>query len=279
MSKLNFAVKHVKRSGVTRDLPYGREELRWVANSSTLIYGERDAILIDTFTTIDQNDELVEWVRSFGRRLQAVYITHGHGDHFFGLAQLQRAFPQAELVIAPAGLPTAAFQASDAYVESFWGKLFPGQIPDPIVLPLPLRDARLDLEGREIRVIDTGFTDTENTTSVWVPEIELLVSGDVVYDDTHPYLTETDAGSRQVWLTALDMLQELEATTIVPGHGRLRIVGPEVIDDTATYLRDFDAAVGRSADAAALFDSMMRKHGNRVNPGSLWGAAKKALQS
>jgi glyoxylase-like metal-dependent hydrolase (beta-lactamase superfamily II) len=278
MSKLNFAVKHVKRSGVTRDLPYGREELRWVANSSTLIYGERDAILIDTFTTLEQNDDLVEWVRSFEKRLRAVYITHGHGDHFFGLAQLQQAFPQAELVIAPAGLPTAEFQASDAYVEAFWGKLFPGQIPDPIVLPLPLRDARMDLEGREIQVIDTGFTDTENTTAVWVPEIDLLVSGDVVYDDTHPYLAETDAGSRQVWLTALDKLRELEATTIVPGHGRLRTVGPEAIGETATYLRDFDAAVGQSADAAALFDAMMLKHGNQLNPGSLWGGAKRAMQ-
>src|SRR5882757_1435079 len=62
---LNYAVRTARRAGLTRDLPYGPDDLQWVANSSTLIYGDRDAVLIDTYTSIDQNAELVEWVRSF----------------------------------------------------------------------------------------------------------------------------------------------------------------------------------------------------------------------
>ena len=41
----------IRRPGLTRDLPPGKEELMWVANSSTLILGERDAVLVDTFLT------------------------------------------------------------------------------------------------------------------------------------------------------------------------------------------------------------------------------------
>ena len=45
---LHWKVLTIKRPGLSRDLPAGKEELMWVANSSTLIYGGRDAVLVDT---------------------------------------------------------------------------------------------------------------------------------------------------------------------------------------------------------------------------------------
>jgi glyoxylase-like metal-dependent hydrolase (beta-lactamase superfamily II) len=69
-------------------LPAGKEELTLVANSSTLIYGKREAVLVDTFLTTKQSADLLNWVVASGKNLSAIYITHGHGDHFFGLASL-----------------------------------------------------------------------------------------------------------------------------------------------------------------------------------------------
>ncbi len=66
----------------------------WVANSTTLIHGQTDAILVDTFLTIEQSQRLLEWVAASGKNLKAIYITHGHGDHFFGLAPLHGAVSQ-----------------------------------------------------------------------------------------------------------------------------------------------------------------------------------------
>ena len=59
---LHWNVFASKRPGLGRDLPPGNEALRWVANSSTLIYGERDAVLVDTLLTIDQAQALLDWV-------------------------------------------------------------------------------------------------------------------------------------------------------------------------------------------------------------------------
>src|SRR5580700_4987296 len=61
---LSWDVLTIRRPGLTRDLPAGKEELMWVANSSTLIHGERDAVLVDTFLTIKQIADFAE----LGRR-------------------------------------------------------------------------------------------------------------------------------------------------------------------------------------------------------------------
>ena len=89
---------HDKAPGLVRDLPPGKEELMWVANSSTLIWGERDAILVDTFLTTDQSQTLLDWVLASGKNLTAIYITHGHGDHFFGISTVLERFPGARFV-------------------------------------------------------------------------------------------------------------------------------------------------------------------------------------
>ena len=50
---LQSSVFVTKRPGLNRELPPGYESLAWVPNSSTLIYGERDAVLVDTFLTVE----------------------------------------------------------------------------------------------------------------------------------------------------------------------------------------------------------------------------------
>ncbi|GGT74284.1 hypothetical protein GCM10010272_17200 [Streptomyces lateritius] len=48
-SALQYETLCMRRSGLTRDLPPGTpKELQWVVNTATLIFGERDAVLVDT---------------------------------------------------------------------------------------------------------------------------------------------------------------------------------------------------------------------------------------
>src|ERR1700752_1288746 len=91
----------------TRDLPPGATERKWSPISSTLISGERDAVLVDTFITMEQNRALAEWVVASGKNLTTIYATHGHGDHFFGVNTIQQRFPNARLVAARGHLGNA----------------------------------------------------------------------------------------------------------------------------------------------------------------------------
>jgi hypothetical protein len=71
-----------QRGSATQGVPPGKEALTWVANTVTLIWGERDALLVDTFLGDAQTTELADWIEAKGRTLRTIYLTHGHPDHF-----------------------------------------------------------------------------------------------------------------------------------------------------------------------------------------------------
>ena len=125
---LKWDVFVAKRQGLTRDLPPGKEELMWVPGSATLIYGEKDAVLVDTLLTVEQAKALVEWVAAHGKNVTTIYVTHGHGDHFFGLGAVLDRFPKARAVAMPEVVKVMRRQAAPETVTSFWKAI---SRPDP----------------------------------------------------------------------------------------------------------------------------------------------------
>jgi glyoxylase-like metal-dependent hydrolase (beta-lactamase superfamily II) len=275
MSTLQYDTLLMRREGLTRDLPPGdNEDLRWVTNSATLILGDHDAVLVDTFATVGQNESLIQWVKDHGRQLTHIYLTHGHGDHVYGIGQLLEAFPAARALATVGTLEEARIQATDDYRDGFWGRLFPGQIPVP-VLPELIEGDTLRLEGHTLQIVETGHTDTHGTTSLWVPDIRLVVAGDVVYNNTHMYMAETTRQSRQEWIAALHAIKCLDPVNVVAGHKHPdHTDDPTTIEESIQYLSDFNDAELATSTALELYETVLARHPRRANPGSLWGAVK-----
>ncbi len=117
---------------VTPDPPPGEKRRFFSPISSTLIYGKRDAVLVDTFMTVDQNDVLADWIKGSGKNLTAIYVTHGHGDHWFGIGGLLERFPGARAVASPAVINMMKEQSPEV-LKSWWQARLPGQIPERLV--------------------------------------------------------------------------------------------------------------------------------------------------
>jgi glyoxylase-like metal-dependent hydrolase (beta-lactamase superfamily II) len=277
MSKLNWKLLTKKRNSSTQGLPPGKEALAWVTNTVTLIYGEHDAVLVDTFLSEQHSKELVEWVVASGKNLTTIYVTHAHGDHFFGLKLLLDRFPNAKpIAIAPA-VAAIQDQIKPEFIKSFWEPRFPGQIPSELAAPQVLEGDTFYLEGEELKVIQLGHTDTSNTTALYIPSIALVISGDGVYNDTHLYLAESDENARNEWLHALDKIDALHPEAVVAGHGVLQPdSSPRHIEETRRYILDFNASIKASSSYLEVYEKMLSLYPDRVNPGSLWAAAKAA---
>jgi glyoxylase-like metal-dependent hydrolase (beta-lactamase superfamily II) len=277
MSQLAYRVFTVKRPGLGRDIPPGYESLSWVANSATLIYGERDAVLVDTYLTIDQGVELADQVAAAGKNLTHIYITHGHGDHFFGINALKQRFPNVRAVAPASVVERMVSQFEPEVMDGIFRRLFPGQIPDDPGMAERLDGAAIELEGQLLVPIETGHTDTPDSTSLHVPSIGLIAAGDVVCNGIHLYLAETTAQTRLEWIAALDRLEALAPRAVVAGH---KVPDhdddPHNIAETRQYLRDFNRLAQTTDSPRALFDAMIELYPDRANPGSLWGAANAA---
>ena len=188
----------------------------WAPITSTLLLGEHDAVLIDPPLTLEQADAVGHRLESLERRLTCIVVTHAHGDHWFTAATIAERLGGVE-VVARAGVIEAMHRANDSRA-GFWDRILPGRIPASPVIAVEAPDDEVELEGHRIRLLGAGRTDTDPTAVVHVPDLDLVVAGDVVYDDAHLFLVESDKHGRDAWRGALNMLEALDPAHLVAGH-------------------------------------------------------------
>jgi glyoxylase-like metal-dependent hydrolase (beta-lactamase superfamily II) len=238
-----------------RPRPFG-EALGFDPMTSTLIFGEHDAVLVDAQTTVAEAEALADWVALHHRNLRLIYITHGHADHFYGLSVLLDRFPNARAIATPKSVhEMRKFLAPP--LDEIMHRCWPGQLAPKLVTAEPYENDTFTLEGREIRIIEQGHTDSPYSTSLHVPSIDLVVAGDVVYNQCHMYVGDTTPETRKNWIAALDRLAALKPAIVVAGHKKPGAPdSPSAIQETKRYLLDFDRLQKSAASDEDLFNKM-----------------------
>ena len=204
----------------------------WSPISSTLIYGDTEALLVDPPITIDQARQVAEWVKGFGRGLSAVYITHAHGDHWYGTPTLLEYFPDATVYATQRVIGEMRKSTPGGKPNPRYAALFPGKLSDTPVLARPVPAGGLSVDEQALHAVEVGHSDTDNTTVLHVPSIGLVVAGDVIYNNVHQSVREGRAGGLRAWMDAVDTVASLDPRHVVAGHK-----DPAREDDPATIAR------------------------------------------
>jgi glyoxylase-like metal-dependent hydrolase (beta-lactamase superfamily II) len=266
---------------VAPDIAPGEPARPWPPISSTLIYGDRDAVLVDSFITDEQATAQADWIASTGKNLTTIFATHGHGDHCFGASILLARFPGSRFVAAPSAIQVMRQQTAPEHVAAFWEPRFPKQLPRRLVVAEELRSNVIELEGERLIVVPLGFTDSAGTTCLHVPSLGLVAAGDAAYNGVHLHLSESpDQKRRQEWIAAVDTMESLHPRIVVAGHKDMMRDddGPRVLGETRQYIRDFEELVTKTTTAKELYDRMLARYPEWLNRGALWNSSSAAMK-
>jgi len=228
--------------------------------NSTLVAGEKEAVLIDAQFSLADAHRLIASILESKKTLTTVYITHGHPDHYFGLAAIKQAFPKAKLVTHPAALAEIK-KTWQAKVKQ-WGPMYGALVPAEPALPAVLAAKSIVLEGQTLEIHAPLQGDSTDNAYVWIPSIKTVIAGDIVYANVHVWTRDSNAEQRKAWIKTLDEVAALGATTVIAGHKDPKVKDdPSAVKATREYLEAFDAAVASSKTAADVQQKLKARYG------------------
>ena len=249
----------------------------WSPTTSTLISSASEAVLVDPLFTSEQAESLADWIETLfpDKRLTYIYVTHGHGDHFFGLSTILKRFPNATAVATKGTLAHMEEQISPDS-QSFWNTWFPGEQID---FPVPLQTKALlsdnltiDLEGHKLLAVPAGHSDTDDSSFLWVPDLKMAVTGDIVYNGVYSYLAESlTAPLRQKWIHAIEKVKSFHPETVVVGHKQPGAVdGSWTLNATQGYIRLWDKLASEAKNAEDMFHKVRSADPDKIGDFVLW---------
>ena len=223
--------------------------------NSTLVFGEKEAMVIDAGFTRADALRIAANVLDSGKQLTTIYVSQADPDYYFGVETLKQFFPQADVVTTPAVLGKLAPKMAGKL--AFWGPKMGANAPRQPVLPRALEGNTLMIEGQTIEIRGTQGL-LAHRPYAWIPSLQAIVGNLAVFGNMHVWTADTQSpAERAAWVAQLDEMAALKPALVVPGHmSAATPVDASNITFTKEYLQTFEKQLAATSDSAQLIAAM-----------------------
>jgi cyclase len=262
----------------------------WTDGNTTVIIGDREVFVVDSCQQSSAAQEDIAQIKQWTNKpVRYVLNTHWHTDHNGGNHDYINAFPGVTIIAQTE--TRRMMDISGPNVAALWLKditrtqadlhkrLDSGKMPDGAALtekgrasiadrlaqldamsaqahsfvyqgPTLTFDSQLsiDLGNRKVEVKFLGRGNTGGDAIVYLPAEKILVTGDLL---DHPVPFAFD-GYPSEWIQTLERMSQLDATTIVPGHGEVlhdKVFLNQVIDLMKSVVAQVNDQLNRNENA------------------------------
>jgi glyoxylase-like metal-dependent hydrolase (beta-lactamase superfamily II) len=238
----------------------------WGESNAGLVVGEGGSLLVDTLWDLNFTREMLQAMRPViqDAPIRHLVNTHADGDHIWGNELLQdaeiimtKACDQEAREMKPAAM--AMLGKTGKTLERLGigkakkvGKYFHNMVAPYDFKGIEVKVATrtfegemaLEVEGREVRLIEVGPAHTRGDLIVYVPDAKTLFCGDILFAGCTPVLW---AGPVENYISALDRILGMDVDVVVPGHGPVSDKG--AVTQEKEYLEYLQHEVGRRFEA------------------------------
>jgi glyoxylase-like metal-dependent hydrolase (beta-lactamase superfamily II) len=236
------------------------------ANVNAYVFWDgKGALIVDATRNSKDAAELAKFVRSKGADPGVILITHGHPDHYFGLAVLRKEFPRAKILVASKEVKEDIIQFTRFMESKKWLEAEPALKEKTQSNPGGfdyekeigvLAGNEITLPGGSVLEVSTGFPPTEaaHETVLYSKDLNALFASDLVYNHVHLWMGNgVDHQAAENWKAELDRLNATYGPlkpTVYPGHGPA--TDTSIFATDKKYIDDLLAAVAsaKSPDEA-----------------------------
>ena len=245
--------------------------------NSFLFSNGQSLVLLDAQRKAAEARKLADLIKAKGLPLTHILISHGHTDHFTGMALLHREFPQARIVVASQAIKkdvkdyaiymdqggaTGAEPALDPDLRPKTATNPDGFDYEALIEVLPGNTLAIPGGGRLEITTDYAPTEAKNLATVYSPELNALFLSDLGYNRVHLWMGD-DITLERVATWRAELLRTRtrysgRRPTIYPGHGDS--TGMTLFGDMVRYIDDYTRIIRTATSRADAMARMVARY-------------------
>lgn len=238
--------------------------------NSFILSDAENIIVVDMLRNSAEAEQLADHIKSSGKKLKCIFVTHGHPDHYIGLGVFHRRYPDVPIKVATAGVLEDIIGFSQWMESVGWLEAEPhmkvktdenpgGFDYANIISVLDEPFLKLPLEANKIQVrADYPGNECGHMTTLAMPEQKAFLASDLLYDKVHTWCGP-GVNKQEIhhWIEILDGMLEMAnggEWTFYAGHGGS---GDKVLVSTMQgYLRKFLEVTASEKTKQSAIDKM-----------------------